>query len=120
MKTVENYTLICNLARKIFSEWEGKIVEEEKRKTITLVSNNLLGDKRVECKVTIGLLNSEKYPFSVGAEEKTCSILGGCGMPCENLEEVERDAIDLLKRWQFRQKKQMSLFDFNWEEDNDL
>ena len=109
----ENYTLICKLAKKIFSEWEGKVVEEE-NKCITLFSNNDICGKRVECKVSIELLNSEQYPFAVSAQEKTCCILGGCGMPCKDLQEVEQDALNCLKRFMFRQKEQISLFYFEW------
>lgn len=105
-----SYTQICELGKRIFREWEGKIVEE--KGAISLISKNALGDKKVECKVTIGLLNSEKYPYHVDGIENTYSIIGGCGCPCENLEEVEKDANDMLERYKFSKKESISLFDF--------
>lgn len=74
----------------------------------------MLGDKKVECKVSIGLLNSEKYPFFVDGEEKTYQIIGGCGCPCEDLKEVEERVNHTLNRYKFVQKEQLSLFDFEW------
>lgn len=108
----ENYTLICNFAKSIFAEWEGKIVEEPHG--ISLIANNDLCGKKVECKCTIGLLHNEKYPFCVDGMEKTCSIIGGCGYPCENLEEAKKDAMAVLFRYKFKHKEQeqLSLFDF--------
>ena len=110
--TEENYTLICNLGQKIFSQWEGKI--EKTEKCIAIISNNDLGEKKVECKVSIGLLNCKEFPFCVDGEEKTYSIIGGCGCPCVDLKEVEERVEQTLTRYKFRQKEQLSLFDFEW------
>lgn len=114
MKTV-NYTKICNLGKNIFSQLEGRI--EQTDKTIAIVCKNMLGDKKVECKVSIGLLNCKEFPFCVDGEEKTYSIIGGCGCPCVDLKEVEERVNQTLERYKFRQKQQINLFDFNWEEE---
>ena len=103
-----------SLASKIFGEWEGKITAYEDKYKIEIVSFNMLGDKRIECKVSIGLLNCKEYPFCVDGEEKTCSIIGGCGCPCVDLKEVEERVIQTLERYKFRRKEQLSLFDFEW------
>ena len=108
----ENYTHICNLGKKIFSEWEGNV--EINEKSIAIVCNNMLGDKNVECKVSIGLLNCKEFPFRVDGEEETCSIIGGCGCPCVDLKEVEERVIETLTRYKFEQKQQLSLFDFEF------
>ena len=115
--TEENYTKILTLASKVFGEWEGRITAYEDKHKIEIVSFNMLGEKRVECKVGIGLLNCKEFPFCVDADEKTYSIIGGCGCPCSDLEEVEERAVQTLERYKFRRKEQISLFDFNWEEE---
>ena len=109
---VANYTAICNLGKKIFANWEGKIVEDEKG--IAIVSNNMLGDKKVECRVRVGLLDSKEYPYCVDGDEKTYSIIGGCGCPCVDLKEVEERVNQTLIWYKFVQKEQLSLFDFNF------
>lgn len=92
--------------------YEGKIIEDDKG--VKIISNNELKEnKKVECEVSFGYLKCEKYPYCVDASEKTYSILGGRGCPCENekevLERLERNLID----FKFIRKGyvQLSLFD---------
>ena len=111
MSNEERHSSIVNLGRSIFGRYEGKIIEEEKG--ISLVSTNDICGKKVECKCSIGLLSSEKYPFSVDGSEKTCQLLGGVCIPCENFEEVKEEVMKVLFRYKFKQKDQLSLFDFD-------
>lgn len=67
--------------------------------------------KKVVCHIRI-YENEGKYPFIIDAEEQTVSIIGGCGRPCENLEETLSTTERLLERYKFEKKvnQQTSLF----------
>lgn len=103
-------TCIIDFASKIFNQWEGKITKDEK--SIRIKSNNLLGNKKVECECVVGFLKNKKYPYYVDACEKTYCILGGQGCPCENEEDVEKSILSSLEKFKFKRKEQLSLFDF--------
>lgn len=67
--------------------------------------------RKVNCHVEVS--ESEgKYRFNVNAEEQTISIIGGCGCPCETLEQALKQAEQMLKKYKFEKKEiqQTSLF----------
>ena len=99
-----------DFVEKIFRQWKGKITRTEQ--SIFIENENMLKDKKIDCKVEVGYLKNEKYPYYVDACEKTYCIIGGCGCPCENEKEVVLEVNRVLQRYKFEQEYQLSLFDF--------
>lgn len=101
---------VFKLAERIFNRYEGKLLAEEKSVSIT-ARNDFGVVRNVECQCSVGLLNSKEWPFSVYAWENTYCIKGGQSVPCRNEKEVEEALIDCLQAFNFREKRQLSLFD---------
>lgn len=99
-----------DLGRKVFSGFEGNVSEDDG--CISISSTNMIKGKRVECRVMVRLLDCREFPFCVDGEESTNSTIGGCGSPCSSIEEVERELEYIMTLYNFRHKRQMSLFDF--------
>ena len=97
----------------LFTEYEGTIYEDENR--ITIESVNLIGDnvrsKRNLCTVRIVHYNRrELFQWSVEAEERGLEIIGGCALPCEDLDEAIGRAKRELVRYNFSLADQTRLF----------
>ena len=100
---------VFRLAERVFGRYEGKVLIDEKEASIT--AKNDFGETRgVECKCSVGLLNG-KYPYTVDAHESTYCIKGGACVPCGSEKEVERELVYLLRYFNFKEKRQLSLFD---------
>lgn len=82
----------------------GNSIAIENRNTLEWMGEK----KKVNCHMRI-YENEGKYPFIIDAEEQTVSIIGGCGRPCENLEETLSTAERLLERYKFERKAQEQL-----------
>lgn len=83
---------------------DGKSIAIENINTLEWMGKK----KKVMCQIRI--YESEgKYPFIIDAEEQTVSIIGGCGRPCETLEETLSTAERLLERYKFERKAQEQL-----------
>ena len=103
----------------LFNHYQGTITSTDK--FIRIENKNLLYDQRddkykcVPCHVEVGLCSEGAvFPFYSDAVEKTCSIIGGEGRPCETIDEVIKIATHQLKRYNFQEKsvcyEQLSLF----------
>ena len=97
----------------LFTEYEGTTYEDENRITIEAV--NLIGNnvrsKRNLCTVRIVNYNRrELFQWSVEAEERGLEILGGCALPCDDLDEALQVAKRELVRYNFSLNEQTSLF----------
>ena len=107
---------------ELFQEYNGTIkadlesVQIENRNT--LKKNGT--ERRVKCKVTVlddlGKINDDlgfgRFKWSVDAEEETLEILGGCGVPCDDLEDAIKQAKRMLERFGFERRadQQLALF----------
>ena len=89
----------------LLEQYKGQIKADGS--SLTIENTNTLewmGErKKVNCHVRI-YENEGKYPFIVDAEEKTISIIGGCGFPCHNLDDALFWAERLLGRYKFEKK----------------
>ena len=97
----------------LFTEYEGTIYEGENH--ITIEANNLISNtirtKLNKCTVRIVYYDRrELFNWSVEAEERGLEILGGCGLPCDDLDEALRKAKKQLERYNFKRVEQISLF----------
>ena len=97
----------------LFTEYEGKIFETDNH--ITIENTNMISDgikaKRVLCTVRIVHYNRrELFQWSVEAEERGLEILGGCGLPCDDLDEALRKAERQLEKYNFKRVEQTKLF----------
>ena len=101
---------IFDYAKKIFSKYKGNIKSDDNGVIIT--AKNRFDGKLVDCECGVILLNSEKYPYSIYAEEKTFSIKGGTGQPCEDFNEIKESLEKTLQTFNFELNEQMSLFEF--------
>lgn len=97
----------------LLEQYKGQIKADGSSLTIENVNTlEWMGEKKkVNCHVRIYECEGE-YPFIVDAEEQTISIIGGCGCPCESLEETLSQVERLLGRYKFEKKvnQQTSLF----------
>lgn len=101
---------VFRLAERIFNRYEGNILIEDEKASIT-AKNDLGEEHHVECQCSVGLLTSEEYPYGVDAWEHTYCIKGGRALPCRNEKEVEEALIACLQAFNFKEKRQLSLFD---------
>jgi hypothetical protein len=97
----------------LFAEYEGTIYESENR--ITIEADNLISNtirtKLNKCTVRIVYYDRrELFNWSVEAEERGLEILGGCGLPCDDLDEALRKAERQLEKYNFKRVEQISLF----------
>ena len=97
----------------LFNQYEGKIFETDEH--ISIESVNLIGNnvrsKRNLCTVRIVNYNRrELFQWSVEAEERGLEILGGCALPCDDLNEALQVAKRELVRYNFSLNEQTSLF----------
>ena len=97
----------------LFTEYEGTIYEDENR--ITIEADNLISNtirtKLNKCTVRIVYYDrGELFNWSVEAEERGLEILGGCGLPCDDLDEALRKAEKQLEKYNFKRVEQISLF----------
>ena len=97
----------------LFNQYEGKIFETDDH--ITIENTNLISNgiktKRVLCTVRIVHYNRrELFQWSVEAEEKGLEIIGGCALPCDDLDEALQVAKRELVRYNFVLNEQTSLF----------
>ena len=101
-----------NEAIELFSQYEGKIVQEENR--VKIIAINEIGAyggkvRKVECQVEIHRNIGCTYPYGISADEKTLQILGGMASPSDDLEEALIEAKKQLNRYNFRHKKEEQL-----------
>lgn len=101
---------VFKLAERIFNRYEGKVLVEEKSVSIT-ARNGFEDAHHIECKCSVSLSGSIEWPYAVDVHEHTYCIKGGRGMPCKDVKEVEEALIACLQEFNFREKKQLSLFD---------
>ena len=97
----------------LFNQYEGKIFETDNHITIenTNMISNGIKSKRVLCTVRIVHYNRrELFQWSVKAEEKGLEIIGGCALPCEDLDEAISRAKRELVRYNFSLADQTRLF----------
>ena len=97
----------------LFTEYEGTIYEDDNH--ITIEANNLISNtirtKLNKCTVRIVYYDRrELFNWSVEAEERGLEILGGCGLPCDDLDEALRKAERQLEKYNFKRVEQISLF----------
>ena len=97
----------------LFEQYEGTIYEGENH--ITIEANNLISNtirtKLNKCTVRIVYYDRrELFNWSVEAEERGLEILGGCGLPCDDLDEALRKAEKQLEKYNFKRVEQISLF----------
>lgn len=103
---------MINKIKELLSQYEGNL--EFKNKEIVLTDINLLKDKKVKCEINIKQDYLENYKYSLSAEEKTYEILGGVSTPLNTEEKVIEHLNHLLTRYNFKFKKQLELFSFNY------
>lgn len=101
---------IFKLAERLFNRYEGNILVEDEKVSIT-ARNDFEEKHNIECQCEVKLINSEEWPYSVNVWEHTYCIKGGRGIPCKSEKEVEKGLIDCLHDFNFREKRQLSLFD---------
>ena len=95
----------------LFYGYKGKVTRTDEY--VKIESNNEIAkDKKIPCEVKVGKMKCKEYPYYCDGSEKTCSILGGCGCPCKDAQEVKEQAERLLKRYKFEKENEVSLFDF--------
>lgn len=101
---------VFKLAERIFNRYEGKVLVEENSVSIT-ARNDFEEAHYIECECSVGLLASKEWPYCVDVHEHTYCIKGGRGVPCKDEKEVEEALIACLQGFNFREKRQMSLFE---------
>lgn len=101
---------VFDYAKRIFSKYKGSVKSDDSGVVIT--ARNRFDGKLIDCECGVVLLKSEKYPYSIYAEEKTFSIKGGIGQPCEGLDEIKENLEKTLQAFNFELNEQMSLFEF--------
>ena len=97
----------------LFEQYEGTIFDNDDR--IAIEADNLISNgiryKVNKCTVRI-VWHDRSYSFNWGveAEERGLEILGGCAMPCDDLNDAIGKARRQLKHYNFKKKEQLSLF----------
>lgn len=107
---------------ELFQQYNGTIKAD--LESVQIESRNTLkkngAERKVKCKVRISDdlrkaeddIGFDRFKWSTDGEEETLEIIGGCGIPCDDLDDALKQARKQLERYGFERKadQQLALF----------